>query len=289
MEFLTEEEYNQQDPPAQPIKKRKAAVKDEKPALPRAVNMKKTQHMPSSNDPVKEAFMAAPLFHLNSFMNGGTKRNKAFGPFIREQVATPGFYEVDAIVHDMVKEGASQDAVRQEILRRGAPDGFEMNASVASQVALWLREAKVGSYVLMRHEYKNCPWVPSRLKDDQGKYIGKVLVLGIVTEVIEPYSAEERAIAASLPEIANDFSHTFCRVQFNKMIMKSTLQPATIKYISAVCQKTVGKICVDGGEWPSLGTDSVSVREDLWSNATISITGQEFNETFGTDEDMFHV
>lgn len=286
MEFLTEDEFNQ-DPPPQSIKKRKAAAAHEKPKIARAVKAKEIQHMTTGNDPTMAEFMAAPLFHLNSFMNRATQRNKGFGPFIREQVATPGFYGVDLSVHKMVKEGASQDAVRQEILRLGAPDRFEMNASVASQVALWLREAKVGSYVLMRHEYKNCPWVPSHLKDDQGKYIGKVLVLGRVIKVIEPYSAEERAIAASLPEIANDFSHTFCRVQFNKMILKNTLQPATIKYISAVCQKTVGKICVEGVEWPSLGTDSVSVREDLWANAIISITKQDFNESFGSDEDLY--
>lgn len=225
----------------------------------------------------KDAFMTAPFFHVNSFMSAKNQTNKGFGPFIREQVATPGFHAVGQNVLDMAKAGEPHEAIRSAILARGG-----INGSEAGQVATWLREVKVGSYILLRHEYENCPWLPTRLKDDSGNYIGKVYVLGRVTQVVEPNSDEERAIAASLPEIDDEWCHTFCRVSFDKMLLKENLQPATTNYISKICQKTLSKICCEGGSWQKLGTNATRVRNDIWDNATIPISSQDFVESLGS-------
>lgn len=224
----------------------------------------------------RDEFMSAPLFHLNPFVNSEARQNVAFGPFIREQVATPGFHPVGQGVVDLVDQGGSYLDVRNELKLRGGVGGSE-----AGQVALWLTQAKVGSYVVMRHEYKNCPFLPRRLKDDEGKYIGEVYVLGRVTKVVEPNSGEERSITASLrfPGDYEYFAHTFCRVRFDRMILKSTLQRSTTRYISKICQRTVCKIC-DGSAWPELKTDSTTVRADLWDNANIQISGDDFDDVF---------
>lgn len=54
------------------------------------------------------------------------------------------------------------------------------NYSDGRQVAMWLKNATVGSFVVMRHEYPNCQYCPKRLKDENGKYIGPVYVIGVV-------------------------------------------------------------------------------------------------------------
>ncbi len=40
----------------------------------------------------KNAILNKSLFHLNPFINGNLKRNSAFYLFLREGIATPGFY-----------------------------------------------------------------------------------------------------------------------------------------------------------------------------------------------------
>jgi hypothetical protein len=55
--------------------------------------------------------MKAPLFHLNSFVGAKAHCNEAFGPFIREQVATPGFHPVGQRVVDLVNAGKPYEAL----------------------------------------------------------------------------------------------------------------------------------------------------------------------------------
>jgi len=255
------------------------------PCVPDAIDSS-SDEASDSDEAARDVFMAAPLFHLNSFMNATTRRNKGFGPFIREQVATPGFYAVGQHVIGLLNQGGTYEEIRNELIHHGGPDEAGVDPSEASQVTLWLTEVKVGSYILMRHEYKSCPWVPTRLKDDQGEYIGKVWVLGRVTAVVEPDSDEKEAIAANLPEINDTWCNTFCRVKFDKMILKSNLKTETVNYISKVCQKTLSKICVEGSSWLKLGTDARTVRDDIWNNANISICSDDFDEYFGVDADM---
>ncbi len=65
----------------------------------------------------------------------------------------------------------------------------------ASQTAKWLKDATVSSFVMMRHECPKCKFCPKRLKNERGEYISPVYVIGIITKMIAPWSAEERDIA----------------------------------------------------------------------------------------------
>lgn len=231
----------------------------------------------------RDKFMAAPLFHLNSFVSASKGHNIAFGPFIREQVATPGFAPVSPTIVGMVNQGSSYEDVWNELRLQGNA-GAGVGASEATQIALWLTQANVGSYVLMRQEYKDCPFLPQRLKNNEDKYIGPVYVLGCVTKVVEPNSAEERSIARSLGIPLDWNTHTFCRVNFDRMILKRNLKKSTTLYISKVCQKTLCKICPEGKAWPNLKTDSATVRADLWDNANIPIGSNDFLDVFSAAE-----
>ena len=160
--------------------------------------------------------------------------------------------------------------------------GVKFPPSEASQIAMWLTEVnQPGSFILMRHEYSNCPWLPQKLKSISGGYIGAVYVLGVVTDSLVPNSAADRAIASRIGEIGANWNHTYCAIDFRWMGFKADLQPSTTAYITKICQPTVAKICGDGKKWPALGTDAARVRADLWRNATMAITAGDFMDRFG--------
>eukprot|EP00985_Skeletonema_marinoi_P012072 scaffold5759_cov93-Skeletonema_marinoi.AAC.1 len=46
----------------------------------------------------------------------------------------------------------------------------EKRSSAARQVAMWLKRATVGSFVVMRHEYERCRFCPKWLKNESGEY-----------------------------------------------------------------------------------------------------------------------
>ena len=154
--------------------------------------------------------------------------------------------------------------------------------SEAQQVAMWLVDVTVGSFIVMRHEYATCPYVPKCLKDASGEYIGPVYAIGVVTKCVVPNSAEDQAIGKLIPEVGATWCHTLYRVNFRWMGLKSALQPATVAYLGKVCQPTVAKICEPGKKWPRIGTDANRVRNDLWKNATWAINSKDFDDHFGT-------
>eukprot|EP00978_Attheya_sp_CCMP212_P019040 scaffold52874_cov55-Attheya_sp.AAC.1 len=239
-----------------------------------------------SNRPFsKENFMSnsTPLFHLNPFINSKVKRNKGFGPFLREQAVTIGFQRVSSQVVDLVSNGSSKKAIREEIVRSPLVDN---DITEARQVAQWLIDVKVGSYIVMRHTYKECPCIPNKLKDENGVYIGPVYVIGVVTQIVEPNSAEDRTIAKQILEVEDKWNHSYYRVGFCKMGIMASLQPETIGYISKICQPTLQRICQGDKSWPRLGTNSKEVRTDLWTNAVMDISKDDFPDRFGTAADM---
>ena len=227
-------------------------------------------------------FMTAPLFHLNSFMRCGV-HNKGFVPFIREQVATVGFPSVDATVLALPRRSPQdrkhlRDAIWQCWGRR-FPDHKEA-VSGARQMALWLTNVSVGSWIMIRHEIKNCPYRPKMLQRADGTYAGPVYVLGEVTAIFDPFSEEDKEIHQRIPELEPIFSNSYCRVRFNKMGRKDALSPATQKYISAICQPTLAHICEVGRTWPKLFTDAERVRADLWRNAVYDIGPHSLDDHF---------
>ena len=148
----------------------------------------------------------------------------------------------------------------------------------ASQTAMWLKDATVGSFVMMRHEYPKCKFCPQRLKNDGGEYIGPVYVIGIITKKVVPWSAEERDISDNKTA---EFSknhwgiHNICRVKWRRMGYKTSLKDSTQNYINHICQPTLQRICHDFAK-----TSHQEIRRDLWTNATIRIRSNDFPERF---------
>ena len=146
------------------------------------------------------------------------------------------------------------------------------------QTTMWLKDATVGSFVMLRHEYPKCKFCPRRLIDERGGYIGPVYVIGIITKKVIPWSAEERDIADNRTE---EFSkhhwsvHNICSVEWKKMGYKRSLRDTTVKYLNAATQPALGRICHD-----FTNVSHQEIRHDLWRNATIRIQSDEFPDRF---------
>ncbi|KAL9182966.1 hypothetical protein ACHAXT_004245 [Thalassiosira profunda] len=236
-------------------------------------------------DPVdfsQHAFMTKPMFHLNTGIDGKVKhQNLFFGPFLREGVATPGFAEVPPEIAQKVPNSTYEDI--RDAINKATYDGQGMRSSC--QVALWLKDATVGSFVVMRHEFPECPFTPSRLKPN-GKYIGPVFVIGVITQKILPGSTHEKRIKNKhMGEYKRHNTHTFSLVDWRWMGTKATLQEETKRYINSVCQPTINRMCQDPRkEYKCAATGETytgeSVRRDLWENATMPIRPEEFPDVF---------
>jgi hypothetical protein len=219
----------------------------------------------------KEAFLTKSLFHLNSFVNGKLKRNSAFSLFLREGIATPGFYPLPETIEIDRIAGWTHSQLKDALVQGNCEEG-------AGQTTMWLKDATVGTFVLMRHEYPKCKFCPKRLKNDKGEYIGPVYVIGIITKKVVPWSAEERDISDNKTA---EFSkhhwgmHNICRVKWKRMGYKNSLKDSTQNYINHVCQPTLQRICHDFAK-----ASHQDIRRDLWMNATIRIRSNEFPERF---------
>lgn len=230
----------------------------------------------------EQAFMNNSLFHLNSFIRskGTVKLNEAFAEFIREGVATPGFDRVPKTLDIEKITDWTYHELRDALIQHGHHDEWG-----ASQVALWLKNATIGSFVIMRHEYPKCPFCPKRLIGDDGKYIGPVYVIGVITKKVVPWSEEERDIENNK---MGEFSrgrypiYTVCKIEWKRMGYKSELEESTQSYINHVCQPTLRQICKLGKMFAG-GTSSERIRCDLWRNATEEISSEDFPDEFEHD------
>ena len=131
----------------------------------------------------------------------------------------------------------------------------------------------------MRHEYPKCPFMPNRLIDIEGRYIGPVYVIGVVTHLpAQTYEDIMISISQSIPRLdipEQQDEVAYCRVKYLWMGKKNDLDKSTQNYIGKVCQPTIANICQRGKSWPKLDTDAVKVRQDLRNTATIPITSEE--------------
>ena len=223
----------------------------------------------------KQQFMTQSLFHLNSYVKAQKKSNKGFGLFLRAGVATPGFQAVDpALVHLTYEE--IRDALIHDI-------GWTESNSGARQVAMWLKDATVGSFVIMRHEYGKCKLCPKRLKDDNNKYIGPVYVIGVITKKVMPGSQEEKHLAQE--DLKEYPHHTYCRVDWKRMGRKADLSKSTQSYLNKICQPTLSWICKDSSKKYADEATAESIKQDLWDNASIHISSRDFSDVF--DESLY--
>ena len=259
-----------------------ASKKKSKTLLKYKSSAEKRKHNPITicrpDDPfgsfTKEKFMESSIFLLNSFVDARRRINQAFGPFIRAGVATPIFGKIHANVVNRIPD-YTYVQTREALLEH--PD---WSMSSARQVALWLHKAVVGSFVIMRQEYGNCPFLPTFLKDNLQRYIGKVYVIGVITRKIQLGSAEEDQVARDrLNEFHQVFDSynidKFCLVSWQRMGMKKDLEQNTQKYINAVCQPTLQQICKRSSH--------DAIRRDLWDKASIIIGPDDFPDVHNQD------
>ncbi len=223
----------------------------------------------------EQAFMKNPLFHLNSFVQSKVKPrvNEAFSEFIREGVYTPGFWRFPR-TRDIEKIANWSYSELKDFLVLNS-DNDEWGAS---QVALWLKNATVGSFVIMRHEYEECPFCPKRLFDADGKYIGPVYVIGVITKKVVPWSEEEWDIENNkMGEFTRNRHpiHTVCKIDWKLMGFKDDLEDSTKRYMNRICQPTLQQICK-----PEKVFNSERIRYDLWAHAEIEISSDEFPDRF---------
>ncbi len=224
----------------------------------------------------EQAFMKNPLFHLNSFLDSEKKVNEGFSEFIREGIATPGV-EPLPLTLDIEKIASWSEAELTQTLTTLNNSDWD-----ATKTAQWLKTANVGSFVVMRHEYPNCPFCPKRLINAEGKYIGPVYVIGVITKKVVPWSTEERDIAENK---MGDFSRnvrpvsTVCRVHWQKMGLKANLQESTKRYMNSICQRSFRQICKPGKLF-ACGATPENIRRDLWMKATEEISSDEFPDRF---------
>ena len=231
----------------------------------------------------EEAFMKNNILLLNTFIDSKKEINMGFGPFIREGIATPGFYPVSQQVAEM-NPTATYEEIRNEISRCPVYEKY----GGAGQMARWLNDAKVGSFVIIRHEYNKCPFLPAKLTDAAGKYIGPVYVIGVVTKVVKIGSMEEKRIAGEkIPEL-DDISNTGCfrLVSWKKMGMKSSLKKGSVDYIDHAVQPTVSRALFKSGLKYKSGSTTESIRRDLWENATISISSADFPKQYDSFKEV---
>jgi len=224
----------------------------------------------------EQAFVKKAIFHINFFLDSTKKVNEGFSLFVGGGIAMPGFDPLPTTL-DIEKIADWTCSELTDALTK------ENNSDWgASTTAKWLKNATVGSFVILRHEYPKCQFCPERLIVD-GKYIGPVYVIGIITKKVVPWSEEERDVAENK---MGRFSrsrwpiHTVCRVSWKRMGLKKSLDKTTQDYINHICQSAFLQICDDPKKVFAGGTTSERIRRDLWTNATIPISSGEFSDEF---------
>lgn len=224
----------------------------------------------------EKALMEKRIFHVNSFVNADKKKNMGFRDFIELGFVAPCSDAIpdtvapfiDEMTQSQLREAISQD---KEWLVNDS-----RRKSRAKQVAMWLKLAEVGSFVVMRHEYSDCRYCPDWLKprDENGnaKYIGPVFVIGVVTRKILPFSDADDSVASQMKgklKFLGKFHpmSNICLVDWKRVGFKKDLKFDTQNYINRICQPTVANICTNSKKLYAYGATSESIRQDLFRNS----------------------
>ena len=253
------------------------------------------------------------VFHLNPWIQSKKKDNQCFGPFIRESAVNFGSFPLTATTKPLLAMGpAGYGQLRQAIkddlmsaaddrphggrypnayyrstgdeedfglesLRRFQIDGAKAGAE-ATQMALYCSKVEVGDFFIMRHCYEECPYLPSFLANMHGGYPKKgVYAIGRVTRRIAPDSAEDARLGQKFSsQIESLWARDFHRVTFDRLGKLGDLHEDTQKYLSKICVATIMQVCSPTGNTSAV--NAKRLRDDLWRNAKISISPEDFPE-----------
>lgn len=237
----------------------------------------------SSSEPLftKENFESNRLFHVNPFLKKINHQdcNRGFAAFIATSSICFWYPPTTRRYAALQTESLNY----REILQRLQEEPGHSKSRI-TEVHMWFTKFRVGDFVFMRHEYGKCPFLPAKLQDDNGRYIGPVYALGVITEGPFQEGSEELVkdlknhVHALDEKVQNELEQkeaSFCRVKFLRMGYKRDLEDTTNSYILSICQATIKNICQPGKSW-KLDTTPKRVREDLWKNATMPISADDF-------------
>lgn len=229
--------------------------------------------------------LATPLFHLNSFIDSEAKVNRAFGLFLSEGFATPGFRRASDQTLERVQGQWPLDEAFRPALREMLVDDYKTtgrdNPSAAGQRATWLTACRPGAYIVCRHAYEACPHMPAALRGADGAYLGAVYAVGRVVAFPPPQSAADDAIVAHLPkerlarlDMERYYLHANAQVEWFALGYLDELRPQTAGYINQVCQPTLNQMLKGGGRNREY---HAACRRDLWDKAKIKINADMFS------------
>jgi len=223
----------------------------------------------------KKAFLERQIFHVNPRIQTSETphRNRGFGPFVAASGASPGFPLVTPRYLALRAQGHSDQETKTTLIHQE-----KLSPTDTRQVSMWQTQVQIGDFILLRHEYPNCPLMPPRLRDQDGQYIGPVYVLGVVTQppMLHQPGIQERLRMENMTDEEQAGVVAFCRVEYLRMGKKRDLLASTQKCMNQVQQPTLANICQLGRTWSKSGTDDQQVRRDLWEKASITISATEF-------------
>jgi len=224
-----------------------------------------------------------PLFHLNTFIVSEAKENRAFGLFLSEGIATPGFRRASESTLERVQQQWPLDEAFRPALRDLLIEDYgPSHKSSATQRATWLTACRPGAYIVCRHAYDTDLHMPTALKGVDGSYLGAVYAIGRVVSFPPPQSSEDEALVAHIPEqrlerldMERYYMHAVAKVDFFALGYLDDLSPQTMGYINQVCQPTLNQM-LKGGDGKR---DYHSrVRRELWDKATVQISAGMFSD-----------
>lgn len=246
-------------------------------------NVVSVTHINLAAEPLftKENFESNHLFHVNPFLKKINNQdcNRGFAPFIATSSICFWYSPTTRRYAALQAQGQNHREICQRLKEEPGH-----SASRIMEVNMWFSKFRVGDFVFMRHEYGNCPFLPAKLQDGNGRYIGPVYALGVITQ--GPFQEGSEDLVSNLKSRINALDNSvsneleqneasFCRVKFLRMGYKKDLADTTNSYILSICQATIKNICQPGKSW-KLDTTPKRVREDLWKNATIPISADDF-------------
>ena len=220
--------------------------------------------------------LGTPVFHLNSFIVSEHEVNRAFGLFLSESIATPGFCRVSGSTLEHVHRHWPLDESYHPTLREMLVDEVGYTPSSAGQVATWLSKCRPGAYIVCRHIYKNCPHTPAALRGPDGSYLGGVYAIGRVMEFPPPQSPEDDKLVEHISTQRLDlldmdayYLHANAKVEFFALGYLDDLREQTMGYINQVCQPTLNQMLKGQGKDKDYHRQC---HNDLWDKATVKIT-----------------
>lgn len=228
--------------------------------------------------------MSRNLLHVNPFLKkiGSKHCNRGFAAFIASSSICFWYAPTTTRFATLQAQGLAPRAVCNRLKEEGGH-----TRSRIKENKVWHTQFRVGDVICMRHEYSNCPLLPLRLRNNNnGNYIGPVYVIGVITHGPSQQGCNDltqellRRIPALDETTSNELEQnqaSYCRVKFSRMGFKKDLEDTTNSYMLSTCQGTIKNICQHGKTW-KLDTTPERVRRDLWKNAIISISAEDFDD-----------